>query len=68
MSYMYGAFKGGNNSTSVVKDPISNMTKIVIGGISYGVITDVWADQLKKTYAETDVNKIYNNIKGAYNK
>lgn len=66
MSYIYGAVEGGNKSTSVVKDPISNMTKIVIGGISYGVLSEFVADYLKKTYAETDVNKIYNNIKGEY--
>ena len=40
------------------------MTKIVIGGISFGVARGVLSEYAKKKWATSDVEKIYNQIKG----
>ena len=40
------------------------MTKIVIGGISFVVASDVLSEYAKKKWATSDVEKIYNQIKG----
>lgn len=53
-----------NYITRCYKNPAVGMTKIVIGGISFGVASDVLSEYAKKKWATSDVEKIYNQIKG----
>ena len=48
------------------KNPIKTISKIVVGGITFGVASDFVADWMKKEYANTDIEKIYSKIKMGY--
>lgn len=42
------------------------MTKILIGGILFRAASDVLSGYAKKKWATSDIEKIYDQIKGAY--
>ena len=43
---------------------LTSMTKIVVEGVAFGVIGDAFAQKFKDNWAKTDVEKIYDQIKG----
>lgn len=65
-SSIVGAFVGGQEaSKDIYKEPFTSMTKIVVEGVAFGVIGDAFAQKFKDNWAKTDVEKIYDQIKGS---
>lgn len=61
------SYVGLKDSTGdALKDPFTSMTKIVIKGVTFGIMGDVVAQKLKDDWAKTDIEKIYDQIKGVY--
>ena len=56
----------GEAVIEIDKNPIKTISKIVVGGIIFGVASDFVADWMKKEYANTDIEKIYSKIKMGY--
>lgn len=56
----------GEAVIEIDKNPIKTISKIVVGGITFGVASDFVADWMKKEYANTDIEKIYSKIKMGY--
>lgn len=65
ISTIAGVVSGISDSSDMVKAPIQTMTKVVVGGVTIGILSDQIADSMKNKYAETDVQKLYNQIKGS---
>ena len=67
MSSIAGSIVGaGESVVDDDKNPIKTISKIVVGGITFGVASDFVADWMKKEYASTDIEKIYSKIKMGY--
>ena len=60
---IYSLIKNKNNSNGdILNNSLSKMTVTVIGGVAVGVMNDKIVDHIKKRFAKTDEEKIYDKI------
>ena len=65
-SSIVGAYVGGQEtSKDIYKDPFTTMSKIIVEGVVFGVVGDALAQKFKDNWAKTDIEKIYDKIKGS---